>query len=180
MTGNWVRRRRSLSTSSPFDPPRLMSRTTRSGCRSSNRRKALLASYAPIGSNPARLSANASRSISSRSSSTSRMRAAMSRRPTLSRRAVQGEPDARAAAHLAVDADAAAVCLDDALGDSQAEADARRVAVCAHAVEAFEQASLLLGRDAWPLVLDADAHHAAVRMHNHSDHRFFRTVLRGV
>ena len=43
------------------------------------------------------------------------------------RRCRKREPDPRAAARLAVDADAAAVRFDDALGDGQPESDARRV-----------------------------------------------------
>src|SRR5215207_4761343 len=154
MTGNWPRRRSSLSTSSPFDAPRLMSSTTRSGPRSSYTRRAVAASWAAIGSRPARLSANASRSISSRSSSTSRIRTLLSRAGGR-----QGEPHACARAQLAVDADAAAMRLDDAFGDRQPEPDAWRIGIGAHAIEPLEEAGLLLARDTGPLIRDADANH---------------------
>ena len=80
----------------------------------------------------------------------------MSCRPTLSRGALQREPHPRAVTDLAIDPDASAVGFHDALGDGQAESHAGRVAVGAHAVEALEQSSLLLGSDARPLVLDAN------------------------
>src|SRR4051812_46138614 len=164
MTGSWPRRRSSFSTSRPLEAPRLMSSTTRSGSRSSNRRSAAEASCAAIGSSPARLSANASRSISSRSSSTSRIR-------TTSPGGWQGEPHAGARTYLRVDADAAAVRFDNALGDRQAEADPGRITVGAHTIETLEQTALLLGRDAGPLVRDSYTHHGTGRLCLHMDDR---------
>src|ERR1700738_3334445 len=116
---------------------------------------AVPASCAAIGSRPARFSANASRAIHSRSSSTSGIRTAFSvlARPPCG---MQREPDARAVAGRAVDANSAAVRFDDALGYGKPEADPRRVTVCPNAVKTLEQTSLLLGGDPWPLILHAN------------------------
>src|ERR1700730_1677300 len=96
------------------------------------------ASCAATGSRPARFSAKASRSISSRSSSTSRIRTALSVLAGLAC-GMQGEPDARAVTGRAVDANTAAVSFDDALGDREPESDPRRITVCAYAVKTLEQ-----------------------------------------
>src|SRR5262249_3779288 len=170
ITGNCPRRRNSFNTSRPLDAPRLMSSTTRSGSRSSYSRSADHASCAAIGSSPARFSANASRSISSRSSSTSRIR-------TASPGHRQGEPHPRTRAHLRVDADTAAVCLDNALGNGQPQADAGRFGFRSHTIETLEQTCLLLARDAIPLIFDRDVHDVIVGSGNNADYRLFGTVL---
>src|SRR5438094_336851 len=131
-------------------------------------------------SSRARVMANASRSISSRSSSTSSIRIELPVVVHQPWRAWQREPDAGAAARLAVDADAAAVGLDDPLGYRQAQPDAWRIGVRAHAIKTFEQAGLLLGRDAWPLILHADPNHSIDYDGHHRDSRVLGTVLRGV
>src|ERR1700716_2905195 len=109
-------------------------------------RPAATASGAAMGSRPARFNANASRSISSRSSSTSRIRTALPIILGLTRGVQQGEPHGRPAARLAVDADTAAVSFDDALGDSEPKAHARCISIGPHTIETLEQTDLLLGR----------------------------------
>src|SRR5216684_8870501 len=76
---------------------------------------------------------------------------------------MQGEPDARAVAGCAVDANAAAMRFDDAFGDREPQSDPGRVTVCPHAVETLEQTYLLLGCDPWPLILNANTHHSTER-----------------
>src|SRR5688572_1706957 len=113
-----------------------------------------------MGSSPARLRANASRSINSRSSSTSRIRIAPTVLDRQSHGHRQGEPHARPAADLAVDTDAPAVGLHDALGDRQAQANPRCAArVAAYPIEPLEQPGLLFGRNPRSVVVDADAQH---------------------
>src|SRR5437870_670816 len=181
ITGSWDRRRSSFNTSSPLDAPRLMSRTTRSGWRSSKTRTAARASCAAMGSRPARLSANARRSISSRSSSTSRIRTAVPRRLTQPSSIRQGEPDARTTAELTIDADVATVGFDDPLGDREAQSYPGRVGIRPHAIKTLKQSGLLFGRDARPLILDADAHHIGGRSPSHDpDLRLLGAVLRRV
>ena len=56
----------------------------------------------------------------------------------------------------------AAVQLDQALDDRQAEAGAAMLGALAAALEALEHALLLLLRDADALVLDRERHHAGL------------------
>src|SRR5690606_33282866 len=72
-----------------------------------------------------------------------------------------GHEEPRAAALLALDPDAAAVRLDDALGDGEAEADAAAARV-AGLPEAVEEVRELIGRDAGPGVADLEAHLVAI------------------
>src|SRR5260370_32383079 len=92
------------------------------------------------------------------------------RQPAVSARALrlargpgQSKPDASATSELTVDANAAAMRFDDAFCNRQAEPHARRVRIRPHTIETFEQACLLLPRDAATLILDAYPHHVRLR-----------------
>src|SRR5687768_4275199 len=170
-----LRCRRSRSRSKPLQRPRSTSKTARSIGLVSRRRKAAAGSAAETTSKPARVRANVSSSTRSWSSSTSKIVATVALP-----RERQGEPDGRAAAGRALEADLAAVGLDDAPRDTEPEADPGAVVAGAGAVEALEEPGLVRRRDAGPAVADAQPDGAAGARGRDADRLPLRAVLRGV
>ena len=94
-----------------------------------------------------------SRSPASRSTSRAARRAGRGR----SRSCREREPEAAALAGLGVDADLAAVALDQPLADRQARGRSRRASAPRAALEGAEDPLPVRRRDAGPVVLDGDA-----------------------
>src|SRR5690348_8718255 len=82
--------------------------------------------------------------------------ASRARRRGMVRRERQLEIKTRALAERALDADAAAVCVDDLAADVEAETEAAAATRAAAASEFLEGAARFFGRQAGTVILDAD------------------------
>src|SRR5690348_8821696 len=96
----------------------------------------------------------------------------------------QGEPEGRAVAWRALDADGTAVPLDDgaADGEAQAQADAGPILLLDawHTVEPLEEVGLLLWREAGPVVAHLDPRRVATHAQPHRHRRVLSRVFEGV